>query len=448
MLFSDESWPQDIGAVAVLDGAPLLDRNGRVRIDAVRDAVERRLHLLPRFRQVLYRPRRGLGWPAWVDSADFDIRNHVKVVELPGPTDDTQLLLAVERLRARRLDPTRPLWEMWFLPGLSDPRVGLFIRLHHVIADGMAGVAALRLLMDAEASVPQPPAQSWTPAPRPTDRNLLRDNLQRRADQLRQWGSALTHPATTVGHLRAGWPAMRALVTAVPGPRTSLNQLVGPHRALALFRTELSVVKQVAHTHSATVNDVLLAMTGGGLRNLLEHRGEPVDDLTLPSYVPVSLRRDRVRPGTGNLISQMVVPLPLGTMDPGERLRRIATETATLKAASRPSLGNVFRSRLLARVLLPVIARKRVNVETADLPGPPMPLYFSGARVLEVFPLLNLIGNVTLGVGALSYAGWFMIMAVGDADSYPDIDVFTTGLRREWQGLIASQEKSVGTSAF
>jgi hypothetical protein len=77
-----------------------------------------------------------------------------------------------------------------------------------------------------------------------------------------------------------------------------------------------------------------------------------------------------------------------------------------------------------------------------------MPLYFSGARVLEVFPLLNLIGNVTLGVGALSYAGWFMIMAVGDADSYPDIDVFTTGLRREWQGLIASQEKSVGTSAF
>jgi hypothetical protein len=82
-----------------------------------------------------------------------------------------------------------------------------------------------------------------------------------------------------------------------------------------------------------------------------------------------------------------------------------------------------------------------VNVETADLPGPPIPLYFSGARVLEVFPLLNLIGNVTLGVGAISYAGRFLIMAVGDADSYPDIDLFTTGVREELQGLI------VGTSA-
>jgi hypothetical protein len=131
----------------------------------------------------------------------------------------------------------------------------------------------------------------------------------------------------------------------------------------------------------------------------------------------------------------MIVPLRLGTTDPGDRLLQIAAETTTRKAAGRPSLGTVFRSKLVARALLPLIAGKRVNVETADLPGPPDPLYFAGAQLLEVFPLLNLIGNVSLGVGALSYAGQFNIMAVGDADAYPDIEVFIASAHDELRAL-------------
>jgi WS/DGAT/MGAT family acyltransferase len=439
MLFSDETWPQDIGALAVLDGTPLLDPVGRIRIDAARDAIDRRLHLLPRFRQVLYRPARGLGWPLWVDSPDFDIRDHVGVVALAAPADDGELLRAVETLRARRLDPDRPLWEMWFLPGLSDSRVAIFIRLHHVVADGIAGVAALRSLLETDPGEPLPPGPAWTPTRRPTNRELLRDNVRGRANQVLRWAASLTHPAASYRRWRAAWPALRELLTAEPGPRTGLNRLVGPHRTFALLRTGLDDVRHVARAHSATVNDVLLTVTAGGLRNLLQQRGEPVENLTLPIYVPVSLRPDRSHPGTGNLISQMVVPLPLGTADPAVRLRQIATSTATLKATARPSLGNVFRSRLLARLLLPVVAGKRVNVETADLPGPPVPLSFCGARVLEVFPLLNLIGNVSLGVGALSYAGQFGIMAVGDADGYPDIDVVTEAAREELQALVTGR---------
>ena len=183
MLFSDERWPQDIGALAILDGAPLLDPDGRFRIEAARDAVECRLHLLPRFRQVLYQPRRGLGLPLWVDSADFDIRSHVGVVELPAPVNEARLLAAVQDLRAHRLSRNRPLWEMWFLPGLSESRVGLFIRLHHVIGDGIAGVATLGSLLDVAPDMAPPPGPAWTPQPRPTDGELLRDNLRRRADR-------------------------------------------------------------------------------------------------------------------------------------------------------------------------------------------------------------------------------------------------------------------------
>ncbi len=149
MLWSDEGWPQDIGALAILDGRALLDSDGRFRIDAAREAIQRRQHLLPRFRQVLYQPRRGLGWPLWVDAPGFDLRNHVRVAQVPDPGDEGQLLDTIEQLRAHRLDRSRPLWEIWFLPGLPDARVGLFIRLHHVIADGIAGVAGLGSLLDA-----------------------------------------------------------------------------------------------------------------------------------------------------------------------------------------------------------------------------------------------------------------------------------------------------------
>ena len=150
MLWSDGSWPQDIGALAVLDGRTLLESDGRFRIEAAREAIERRLHLLPRFRQILYQPRRGLGWPLWVDAPGFDLRDHVRVAQVSDPGDEAQLLLATEQLRAHRLDRSRPLWEIWFLPGLPDARIGMFIRLHHVIADGIAGVASLGSLLDTD----------------------------------------------------------------------------------------------------------------------------------------------------------------------------------------------------------------------------------------------------------------------------------------------------------
>jgi diacylglycerol O-acyltransferase / wax synthase len=118
--WDDFGWPGDIGALAILDGTSLLDPGGRFRIEAVRAVIGARLHLLPRFRQLLYRPPRGLGWPLWVDALSFELADHVGVVPVPAPGDQAQLLLACERLRRRRLDPARPRWEAWFLPGLPS----------------------------------------------------------------------------------------------------------------------------------------------------------------------------------------------------------------------------------------------------------------------------------------------------------------------------------------
>ena len=442
MLWGDDAWPQDIGALAVLDGSGLLDPGGSCRIEVVREAIESRLHLLPRFRQLLYVPRRGLGGPLWVNAPAFDLGDHVRVAPLPAPGDEAQLLRATELLRRRRLDRSRPLWEMWFLPALPDARIGLFVRLHHVIADGIAGVASLGALLDVVPDAKTAPAQPWTPAPWPQARELLVDNLRRRAGALSHGLAVLGRPVATVRHAWAAWPAMRELLAGDPGPRTSLDRLVGPDRNLALVRSNLDVVTEVAGAHEATVNDVLLAAIAGGTRGLLRTRGEPVDDVIVPIYVPVSLRQQQPGQEVGNLISQMVVPLPLGITDPEQRLQRIAAETAKRKVMRRPSLGTIFHGKLAGRMMLKLIVRQRVNVTSADLPGPRTPLYFAGAQVLEVFPLLNLIGNVSLGVGALSYAGQFNIMAVADRDSYPDIDVFAAGVRDELLALAAAPSVS------
>lgn len=446
ILWPDELWPQDVGVLSVLDGSSLLESDGRFRIEVAREAIEARLYLLPRFRQIIYVPRRGLGGPLWVDAPHFDLRDHVQVAQLPIPGDEAQLLQTTEQLRGRRLDRSRPLWEAWFLPGLPDDRIGMFVRLHHVVADGIAGVAALGALLDVGSDVAPALPQPWTPATRPDARDLLADNLRRQVNQLGRWMSVVGRPMATVRRTKAAWPAMRELFAEKPGPRTSLDRVVGPHRTLALIRGNLQVVEDVAHAHAATVNDVLLTVIAGGLRALLYSRGERIEDVNLPIYVPVSLRRDRAARAAGNLISQMIVHLPLGIADPARRLRETAAETARRKSVTRPSLGTMFHGKVTRLVMLRLVIRQRVNVVTADLPGPQQPLYFAGSQLLEMFPLVNLLGNESLGVGALSYAGQFNLMAVSDTDAYPDLDVFVAGARDEIQTLGgATAASEVGT---
>ncbi len=339
MLWPDEFWPQDIGGLAVLDGSCLLGPSGQLRAGLVRDAVAGRLHLVPRFRQRLCVPPRRLGGPLWVDAASFDINDHIKVAPLPPPGDEAQLLLAVERLEQHRLDRSRPLWEIWLLPGLPGQRIGLFVRMHHTMANGMASVAAISAFLDTQPAAG--PAPAWVPAAMPAPAALFADNLHQHARQAGRAVAAFAHPAASAQRVRAAWPAVRELVAGQPFPATSLNRVAGPGRKLALIRGNLGAVRAAAHSQGATVNDVLLAVTASGLRSLLRSRGEPVDGAAVGMYVPVSLHREPRAAARGNRIGQMVVPLPVGLADSGARLSQIAAETARRKRRAQPSLGTL-----------------------------------------------------------------------------------------------------------
>ena len=201
-------------------------------------------------------------------------------------------------------------------------------------------------------------------------------------------------------------------------------------RTLAIVRSRLDLVKAIAHAHHATVNDVLLAAVAGGLRDLLASRGERVDELVLRAFVPVSLHREQPGQARGNLDGAMIVPLPVGEPSHARKLQLIAADTAERKKKSRPPGSTFFRNAMIQRAFLRYATRQRLmNVYLANIPGPPIPLYLAGAPLLEVFPMVPILGNVSLGVGALSYAGQFNITVVADQDGCPDAGIFVEGIQ-------------------
>jgi diacylglycerol O-acyltransferase len=428
----DLGWPQDIGAIAFLDGEALLDRDGRLRLPEVRAAIARRVHLVPRLRQIMYRPGKGLGRPLWVDAADVDPADHVKVRPLSGAASEEDLLQVCAQLRRHPLDRTRPLWELWLLPGLSDGRVGMLLRLHHVLADGVAGVALVGTLLDL---TPEPAAAeptAWTPRPAPSTRDLIIDNLRRHASALAAATQRLAHPVRTARAIRTGWPAMREVLAGERAPRTSLNQPHRGERTITLVRGRLDAAKRCVHAHQATINDLVLAVVAGGLRDLLSARGERVDGLRLLAAVPVSLHREPLGPARGNLDGGMVIPLPVGEPDPTTRLRLIAADTGRRKRIPRPQLfSGVLGTAAVQKAMSRTLRRqRRVNIYVANVPGPPVQLYVAGAPLREVFAIVPIMGNIGLGVGVLSYAGQLNFTIIADREGFPDLDVFLAGMRR------------------
>lgn len=203
-----------------------------------------------------------------------------------------------------------------------------------------------------------------------------------------------------------------------------------------MVRSNINLVKTIAHRYEVKVNDVLLAAVAGGVRALLQHRGEPVENLTLRAVVPVSLHDKNVGRLQDNRLGQLIAPLPLGVADPVRRLAIIAADTAAAKRDVRPRAGAVLDNRIVRWLSLRILARQRMfNIYVTDVPGPQDSVYFAGAKVGEIVPMLALMGNIAVGVGAFSYAGQFTISVVGDTTGCPEVDIIARGIDDTLQSL-------------
>jgi WS/DGAT/MGAT family acyltransferase len=301
-----------------------------------------------------------------------------------------------------------------------------------VVADGIAGVALFGSMFDLAPGAPSPAAAPWTLAPIPSWWELLTNNLRRQRAALAGALSWLGHPVRALRRLRSGAAQLGGLLREGLAPRSSLNRPVGKRRRLLLVRADLEAARRVAHAHGAKVNDVVLAAVAGGARELLRHRGELVSGLRFRAGVPVSMRGAGDPGGSGNRVGVMVVGLPVAEPDPARRLEQLVRATAARKRRPPYQPG----ARLTQHGVVWVMAHQRLlNLFTSNVPGPPVPLYVAGARVLELFQIGVVQGNVTVGVGVLSYAGQLNFDILGDADTCPDLALFAAGLSGTLQEL-------------
>jgi WS/DGAT/MGAT family acyltransferase len=429
--------PLHVGALAIYDGAPLLDDAGHVRIDDIRRTIDARLDQLPQLRWRVAPAPLGLARPVWVDDDHFDIEHHVRATTLAAPGTEAQLHELFAELQMRALGRDRPLWEFWFVEGLEGGRVACVEKMHHALVDGVAGAGALGVLLS-----PEPQA---VPARREEASFVAHTPPSWRRQLAAAAGEGLV--ATPVRWLRtlpsmparsASWAgALRALPLA---PLTSLKGHAGPARSYATVRLSLPELRAIGQRHHATVNDVLVAISTAGLRDLLLARGEPHERLW--ALVPRNQRTPGHERDVGNRVTALYAPLPVGQPDAVRRLTFVTKKLAETKAGSSGTDtaavlagADLWPAPLAAMAGRLMHVQPFVNVVITNVPGPPMPLYTLGARLLELSPFVPLGGNLTVGIAAMSYDDVLAIGITADSDLCPDLDVLVAGIERDVEAL-------------
>ena len=434
--------PMNVAALAILEGGALLDASGELALEPIKARIEHRLHLAPRLRQRLYRPGFGFGAPVWVDDASFDISRHVRTRPFPAGGGEEALLATCVELNDRPFDQAHPLWEIWLLTGALDGHVPMLIRFHHVVADGIAALLLGTLFdsspVDSAPDAPQSGRPPWTARPIPTRSELLGDALRRSITGIRRGVHKIEHPRRTLAPARTVFRQALQLAREGRAPRTSFNRPVGRQHRVLLVRAGLEQAKQVAHAHHATVNDVVLCAIAGGARALLAGRGELQRPLVLKVSVAASVRAPASASQAGNLVGILLVPVPVGEEDPIRRLEQIARATAERKHLPPYQPAARFLQRWMIRTMN---RQRRINLLMSNLPGPPQPMYFAGAKILELFQIGVVQGNVAVQVGALPYAGQLNFDIVADANLVPDLTVFANGMIEDLERLGAHERQ-------
>lgn len=433
-----------VGGLAIFEGPP-------PDYEAVKDMIHRRLQMVPRFRQKLATVPLGLGRPLWVDDTHFNLEYHVRHTALPSPGDDLKLKRLAARVMSQQLDRTKPLWEIWFAEGLSDDRFALISKTHHCLVDGVSGADIMSVLLDVSPEAPHIEVEKWRPSVEPTPDQLLVSALKERltspAEVVRTVQSAVMDPAKLPQRVASSLKAIGAFVggTLDFAPTSSLNQTIGPHRRFETILVELDDVKRVKNALGGTVNDVVLAIVSGGLRRLLLSRGERVDDVELRAMIPVSVRADAARGTLGNQVASIWASLPVNEPDAVRRLEIVSERMRDLKASGQAvgaslltTLGEYAPPTIIAQAARLVARQRAFNLVVTNVPGPQIPLYTLGRRMTEVYPVLPLADNTSLGVALLSYNGTIGFGLLGDYDVAPDLAVLAEGIEKALAELLSA----------
>jgi WS/DGAT/MGAT family acyltransferase len=424
-----------VGAILIFEGPPPL------YVDLV-EHVRGRLNQVPRFRQRIVEPPLEAGRPLWVDDVNFNLSYHIRHTGLPEPGGEDELRALAARVFSQQLDRSKPLWELWLVQGLERDRFAILTKTHHAMVDGVSGVDIGTVLFDLEP-VPKPVEQvdDWVPRPEPRTSTLVtRAATDAAATPIRlaeRAIEAVREPETTARRVAHSLEGLGEFIGALadPAPDVPLNQEIGPHRRFVWARSELATFKRIKDSLGGTVNDVVLAVVTGALREWLQGRGVRTEGLELRALVPVSIRAEDEHGKLGNKITVMRGPLPVYVEDPVRRLRVVSEAMEGLKR-SKQALGAEVISRfndfapptLLAQASRVNFSTRLFNLIVTNVPGPQLPLYVLGREMEEIFPVAFLPQNHALAVAIMSYNGRIGFGLLADYDSMEDVELISEGI--------------------
>jgi WS/DGAT/MGAT family acyltransferase len=435
-----------VSSTLVLEAGPLRTADGGIDFAAIRRGTEAFLHRVPRYRQKLFQIPLAQH-AVWVDDARFDLDYHLRHTALPKPGNAEQLKRLSSRVMAQPLDRKRPLWETWIVEGLDGgERFAMITKIHHCMIDGASGVDLFQIMMSASPEAPplgEPPP--FIPRPVPSRRELLRDEVRRTLSIPARALQSLRELRDEAEDFRSELEARaRAVVNTVGlasgAEETPLNGSVGPHRRFDWLAMPLGEVKAVRRALDCTVNDVVLTVVTGAVRAYFQHRGVDPASTRFRVSSPVSVRSEDQKGKLGNNVSSWILELPIHESDPRRQLGLIHEETVRLKE-TRQALGVQTINKIAEftpSVLLSLGARAnegQINTLVTNVPGPQIPLYFRGARVLAMYPQVPLMEGLGLGIALASYDGTLHWGFNSDPDIVPDADVFVSKVREAYDAV-------------
>ncbi len=451
----------NIGAVIELDFGELKDPTAR--FDLIRRNVENRLHEIPVLTQRLVRAPFDLTWPALAPDPSFDVDRHVLRVALPSPGTADQFDVVVSESLSRPLVRTRPLWHLLIIEGLEDGRAAAVLKVHHSLADGVSGAETFASLFDITPDVrePAPRTEVVNESTTTTPMSLIAEGLRRLRDKpslvldvVTSWFIRVFDVVSTT--IRVVFTRRRQRSTPnqpsiFEARRTSLNARAGVEKVYHRMRVPLADAKRAAKSHGASVTDFVIATTSGALGRLIDDRGEQLSR-DLIAFVPINVRGDDDTATMGNQISGMLVALHADVDDPVTRLKMIAQDSAKTVDVQRRQGAKMFQEmpRVLGPTMLSLGGRlidalgifdvvpPMANLMLSSVPGPPIPLWLSGHRVVSAAPVGPLLGPIALNVTVLGFEQNLEFGMLGCARTMPDLAVLRDYLKDEADRLIAS----------
>lgn len=451
----------------------------------IRSLIDERVPLVAPFRMRMVGVPFGLQHPTLVEDPAFDLDYHVRRASVPAPGGPQELAELVADLAARPLDRSRPLWEFHVIEGLAEGRIGIVAKVHHAIIDGVSGAEVLAAFFDLSAdptpralfggdptgarrtlgapdSVDEAPdgesgsGPGWAPAALPGELDQLRNTLGNLPGQLDAIARSVARTVQTARAVSSRNRESGAELGPSPfqAPQTSINRAISPHRRIAFADLALTDVRKVARAFGGTANDVILAVTAGGLRTLFAGRGEE-PDTSLIALVPVSVRTEEEQGTLGNRVSGMLVSLATGVADPVARLRHIRDGMRVAKDQNRVVGPEIFASwaeaafPALATRLSRLVTNLRLfdhvappfNVIVSNVPGPAFPLYLAGARLVSMHPLGPIMEGVGLNVTVFSYLDTVHVGVQACWDLVPDVAVLGSGMATALAELVAEADR-------